>query len=254
MPAHDATLPTIIAHRGNAAEFPENTLPALESAVGLGVRHLEFDVQLTADRMPVLFHDADLRRVGGREDSVHDLTWSQLSEMPVGENSRFANRFASTCPTSLVEALDAITGWRDVTAFVEVKRSSLRRFGREPVLRRIAETVRPALDRCVLISFDLPSVRILKLMTGARIGLVLERYDEASLLEAQALQPEFLFCDIESIPQDASSLWAGPWDWAIYEVRDVQTAQRCRDFGARYVETMAVRTLLRGYEDSRRQW
>ena len=34
-------LPEIIAHRGNAIEFPENTLLALESAVALGVRHVE---------------------------------------------------------------------------------------------------------------------------------------------------------------------------------------------------------------------
>jgi glycerophosphoryl diester phosphodiesterase len=254
MATQDDALPTIIAHRGNAAEFPENTLAALESAVELGVRHLEFDVQLTADRMPVLFHDADLRRVGDREDSVHDLTWSQFAETPVGENSRFARRFAFTYPTSLAQAVDAIAGWRGVTAFVEVKRSSLRRFGREVVLRRIADVVRPVLDRCVLISFDLASVRILKLMTGARIGLVLERYDEASLLEAQALRPEFLFCNLERIPEDAAALHAGPWEWAIYEVRDVQTAQRCRRLGARYVETMAVRGLLSGYEQSRRQW
>jgi hypothetical protein len=44
------SLPTIIAHRGNAAEFPENTLEALQSAVDLGVRHVELDVQLSADR------------------------------------------------------------------------------------------------------------------------------------------------------------------------------------------------------------
>ena len=49
-----AQLPDIIAHRGNAIEHPENTLQALESAVALGVRHVEFDVQLTADHVPVV--------------------------------------------------------------------------------------------------------------------------------------------------------------------------------------------------------
>ena len=73
-------LPEIIAHRGNAIEFPENTLQALASAVELGVRHLEFDVQLTADHVPVLLHDADLERVGGRPDVVHDLNWATLAE------------------------------------------------------------------------------------------------------------------------------------------------------------------------------
>jgi len=49
-------------------------------------------------------------------------------------------------------------------------------------------------------------------------------------------------------------LWPGPWAWALYEVRDVKTARECRVRGARYVESMAVRGLLRGYEESRRQW
>jgi glycerophosphoryl diester phosphodiesterase len=72
-----AGLPEIVAHRGNAAEFPENTLQSLQSAVDLGLRWVEFDVQLTADRVPVVFHDSDLARVAGRPDSVHALPWSR---------------------------------------------------------------------------------------------------------------------------------------------------------------------------------
>ena len=79
---HGNPLPDIIAHRGNAIEFPENTLQALESAVELGLRHVEFDVQLTADHVPVVIHDADLARVGDRPDSVHSLTWPQLAANP----------------------------------------------------------------------------------------------------------------------------------------------------------------------------
>jgi glycerophosphoryl diester phosphodiesterase len=74
----DVSLPTIIAHRGNAAEFPENTLEALQSAVDLGVRHVELDVQLSSDRIPLLLHDADFRRMSGRSDSVFDLVWSRV--------------------------------------------------------------------------------------------------------------------------------------------------------------------------------
>ena len=126
---HD--LPEIIAHRGNAAEFPENTLQGLESAVSLGLRYVEFDVQVTADLVPVLMHDADLARVGGRPDCVHDLTWSALAELPVGEVQRLGHAHAFTYPPSLAQAVDTIAGWDGVTAFVEVKRSSLRRFGRD---------------------------------------------------------------------------------------------------------------------------
>lgn len=243
-------LPDIVAHRGNAIEYPENTLPAMESAVALGVRHVEFDVQLTADHVPVLFHDSDLARVAGRPESVHTLSWPQLAGIPVGEASRFGDLFARTCAPSLAQAVDAIAGWNGVTAFVEVKRASMRQFGRETVLRRVSQVLQPVLDRCVLISFDLAAIKILRLLTGARIGWVLQSYDADSLREATALAPEFLFCNLERVPIGTEQLWPGPWDWAIYEVRDLETARHCHELGARYVETMAVRSLRTAYDEA----
>jgi glycerophosphoryl diester phosphodiesterase len=247
-------LPEIIAHRGNAAEFPENTLQGLESAVSLGLRYVEFDVQLTADLVPVLMHDAVLARVGGRPDCVHDLTWSALAELPVGEVQRLGHAHAFTYPPSLAQAVDTIAGWDGVTAFVEVKRSSLRRFGREAVLKRIVQVLQPVIDRCVLISFDLPSVKILRLMTGARIGWVLPQYDAEAQQQAAELAPQFLFANLERLPAEPEPLWPGPWDWAVYEVRDLKTAKACHARGAKFVETMTVRGLLHAYAEARRQW
>jgi len=237
-------LPAIIAHRGNAAEFPENTLEALGSAVDLGIRFVEFDVQLTGDLVPVLMHDADLARVAGRTEGVHELTWATLSGIPVGDFDRLGDRYAHVRPPSLAQVADALAGWNDVTAFVEVKRASIRRLGRETVLKRVAEALRPVLDRCVFISFDLVSVRILRAMTGARIGWVLTACDEAARAQAASVAPEFLFANIERLPPAPEPLWPGPWDWALYEVRDLDTVRACRERGARYVETMDVRGLL----------
>jgi len=247
------SLPEIIAHRGNAIEFPENTLQSLASAVELGMRHVEFDVQLTADKVPVVLHDSDLQRVGGRPDVVHDTAWAQLSKMPVGENARFGRRFAYTYPPSLEQVFEAMDAWEGVTAYVEIKRASLRRFGREVVLQRIAQLLRPALDRCVVISFDLPSLRIMRQMIGARIGWVVANYGDKAMDDATSIVPEFLFANVDRLPAGLESLWPGPWDWALYEVRDLGTAQACQSIGARYVETMAVRELRDAYEESLRQ-
>jgi glycerophosphoryl diester phosphodiesterase len=248
--ATGSELPAIIAHRGNAGEWPENTLQSLQSAVDLGVRHLEFDVQLTQDKVPVLLHDADFRRVGGRPECVHDLSWSAFSAIRVGEVERLGTQHALTFAPSLAQTVQALDTWTQVTAFVEIKRASLRRFGREMVLQRIADTLEPVSDRCVLISFDLTSVQIFRAMTGTRIGWVLENYDAASRAAAERLAPEFLFCNLERVPKDTIALWAGPWDWALYEVGDVRTARACAEMGARFVESMTVRGLLAGYGTS----
>jgi glycerophosphoryl diester phosphodiesterase len=121
------------------------------------------------------------------------------------------------------------------------------------VLRRIAEVLEPALDRCVLISFDLPSIKILRLMTGARIGWVLSQYDAEARARAAELAPQFLFMNVERLPVEPQPLWSGPWDWALYEVRDLATARTCRKRGARYVETMTVRDLVHAFTASRRR-
>lgn len=50
----------VIAHRGVSAEAPENTLPAFERALEIGVVEVELDAQLSSDGVPVLFHDGTL--------------------------------------------------------------------------------------------------------------------------------------------------------------------------------------------------
>jgi glycerophosphoryl diester phosphodiesterase len=254
MTAGEVQLPTLIAHRGNAAEFPENTLEALQSAVDLGIRHVEFDVQMTSDKVPVVIHDADLARVGDSSECVHELTWSQLGKMPVGEFQRFGRRFSFTYPPSLQQVVHAMAGWPDVTAYVEIKRASIRKFGREILLKRVIETIRPVLDRCVVISFDLPSLRILRPMCGARIGWVLPDYTDEARHEAEMARPELLFCNLERLPADGSALWPGPWQWAIYEVRDLRTARELLARGAQFAETMTVRGMLALYKEAHRQW
>ncbi len=47
----------ICTHRGTSSNHPENTLAAIEHAVKLGVRVIEFDVRITKDKALVLMHD-----------------------------------------------------------------------------------------------------------------------------------------------------------------------------------------------------
>ena len=63
----------LYAHRGCPAELPENTLPAFQRAVELGVDALEMDVHLTRDGHPLVSHDPDAARMGGRPAAWRDL-------------------------------------------------------------------------------------------------------------------------------------------------------------------------------------
>lgn len=73
------------AHRGlhdNAGPAPENSLNAIKRAVQAGYG-IEFDVQLTRDRIPVVFHDETLMRVCGAEGNVRDYTYEELMQFPL---------------------------------------------------------------------------------------------------------------------------------------------------------------------------
>lgn len=50
----------VIGHRGAAGLAPENTLEGLLAGIDAGADMLEFDVRLTADKVPVLAHDAKM--------------------------------------------------------------------------------------------------------------------------------------------------------------------------------------------------
>src|SRR2546428_13622015 len=52
----------VVGHRGAAALAPENTIAAFEAGLRAGVDAIEFDVQRTADGVPVVLHDDTLDR------------------------------------------------------------------------------------------------------------------------------------------------------------------------------------------------
>lgn len=99
-------LPPVIGHRGAARRAPENTLAGLRVAAAMGVACVEFDVRLTADRVPVLFHDATLdRTTNGRGRLVH-RTLAELRRLDAG--AWFARRFAGEAVPTLAEAIGAL--------------------------------------------------------------------------------------------------------------------------------------------------
>lgn len=68
----------IIAHRGYSARHPENGTAAFEAAIAAGADFIETDVRLTRDGVPVCWHDPDLKRLAGRDESIADLTHDAL--------------------------------------------------------------------------------------------------------------------------------------------------------------------------------
>jgi glycerophosphoryl diester phosphodiesterase len=238
-------LPDLIAQRGDVAEYPENTLPALRSALELGARHVEFDVQLSADRQPVLLNDSNLQRLAGLDRNALEMTWHELAQITVCEPERFKHRHPDVAIPSLAQAAMLLATQPAVTAFVEIKRASLRTFGAEIVVRKICEVLKPIVRQCVLVSADLTAVHHVRRLSSFRIGWMLTEYSSLSALKSEALVPDFLLCDQQLLTQTHSQLWRGPWRWAISNVGSLEMATEVAGRGARLVATTAFRRLLK---------
>jgi glycerophosphoryl diester phosphodiesterase len=76
-------LPRILAHRGFAVDngATENTIQAFRAALELGATHIESDIQVTKDGVPVLFHDDDLLRVAGLPRKINELAFDELEQL-----------------------------------------------------------------------------------------------------------------------------------------------------------------------------
>jgi glycerophosphoryl diester phosphodiesterase len=90
-----------LAHRGDSRVAPENSLEALLAAVRIpGLDGVELDVQLSADGVPVVIHDADLRRVLGVHASVHELDAAALGTYGI---PRLAEVFEALPPEAFID-------------------------------------------------------------------------------------------------------------------------------------------------------
>jgi glycerophosphoryl diester phosphodiesterase len=101
------------AHRGlyeKDQSVPENSLQAFRNAAQAGYG-VELDVQLTKDKVVVVFHDDDLKRVCGVDARVDAYTFEELQSMPL-----FGT--AHRIPT-FTDVLDALGGKAPV--IVELK-------------------------------------------------------------------------------------------------------------------------------------
>ncbi len=233
----------LIALRGNAGDYPENTLPALRSAHALGVRFVLVDVQLAADEVPVVSRDAALARTAGVDVSVFDLAARELAALEVAEADRFGDRHRGTRLASLADVVDHCTSHPESTLLLDLRRESLERFGAQAVVQRVQRAVRAIRGQCVLVSRDLGAIHLARSTGTPRVGWVLPAYDSHSRLKYEALQPELLLVDADAVPADVTRLWRGPWRWVVLDVADAEAAQAWAARGADFVATSAVAPL-----------
>ena len=175
-------------HRGARGLLPENTLPAFERALALGVTTLELDVGMTRDGVLVISHDPALnpditRDAGGRYleqrgPAIHALTWIQLQSYDVGRikpGTDYARQFPEQQPVDgtriprLADLFDLVrrSGDSVVRFDIETKLSPDKPGETplpEPFARALVDEIRRAgmASRCVVQSFDWRTLQVVQ--------------------------------------------------------------------------------------------
>jgi glycerophosphoryl diester phosphodiesterase len=146
----DSPKTLLLAHRGDSRVAPENTLPAFESALRLGVDLVELDYHQSADGVPVVFHDEELDRCtdacarwGGEKILLSSRNWPDLCQLDAGH--WFGEGFAGTRLATLEAALSLICP----RAGCMIERKSGDAETLVALLKRLGYD-----NRCVVTSFD----------------------------------------------------------------------------------------------------
>lgn len=100
----------IVAHRGGSGLYPENTIEAMQNAVGIGAKNLEVDLQITKDSAVVVSHDPHV--IGyERQYPIFSMKLKDLQKLTIGDkkDDRFPNskRLKSHIPT-ITELIDSV--------------------------------------------------------------------------------------------------------------------------------------------------
>lgn len=154
-------LPRVVAHRGDSAHYPENTLEAFMSAYNMGVDVIETDIHLSRDGQVVIWHDPTLDRNTDGHGRIEDHTLEELKTYDAGYNfttdggKSFPFRGKGVQLCTLDEALKACPAQR---FNVDLKTKG------EPIVDAFIEVINKnqAKKRVVGASFHLSNLKLLR--------------------------------------------------------------------------------------------
>jgi glycerophosphoryl diester phosphodiesterase len=216
------TPPLALAHRGQRATYPEQTLEAYEAAIRLGADGIETDVQRTRDGRLAMMHDLTLDRTTSGHGPIAAEDWDAVRALDAG--SWFDPRFAGVRVPSLEETLELVVG-AGLLLCVEIKGTPADTPATAVAVARLLRD-RDLLDQVFISSFDHAALQAARNEVGDPL-LAPERLpeagpsdptiarDQAVALDAAALQHrwEDLTTAVVGAVHDAgSAIWSWPID------------------------------------------
>lgn len=152
-----------IGHRGYPARYPENTISSFQAAIELGYTHIELDVHLSKDGIPVVMHDYRIDRLTDGSGEIRSYTFNELKKFRVMINERIP---------SLEEVL--LLAKNQIIVSIELKNTKLYKGIEEKVYEVIQEV--DMMDQVYVISFNHSSLtKLRKISNEIKIGPLVKK-------------------------------------------------------------------------------
>ena len=220
----------IIAHRGYSSEAPENTIAAFDLALEAGFPHIEFDVQLSSDNIPVVIHDRSVDRTTNGSGQVNRMSAAAIQKLDAGASFRNASgKFytESKVPT-LEEVLDRYKGKAHL--YIEIKSEE------RDLPRQVANLldkngwIKPddpiihSVPGVTIISFNLDQLGLSKpLMPNVSIGWLIMELSEREMQIAKKKHFHAIFPYVHALTHDKVKVThSNGLELATWGVRNVQ--------------------------------
>ena len=226
------TTPLAMAHRGQRATSPEQTLEAYEAAIRLGAQGIETDVQRTRDGRLAMLHDLTLDRTTNGAGAIADHDWAAVRDLDAG--SWFDPRFAGCRVPSLEETIELVVG-AGLVLCVEIKGRPEDTPGTAVAVARLVRE-RGLLDQVFISSFDHEALAAARGEVGSPL-LAPERLpdvgpsdpeiavQQAVALDAAAIQhrwEDLTPAVVDAVHAAGTAIWSWPIDTLESIARSVE--------------------------------
>ncbi|XP_056638282.1 glycerophosphodiester phosphodiesterase 1 isoform X2 [Diorhabda sublineata] len=109
-----------IAHRGAGLDAPENTIEAFKKCHEKGCDIIELDVCLTADQVPIVFHDSDLERMADMNVLIKNIKYEDLANIDISVKHAYRDSFPNAHVPTLEQAVQQMLGMGQ-RIFIDIK-------------------------------------------------------------------------------------------------------------------------------------
>ncbi len=227
----------IVGHRGAAALAPENTLAGIEKAADLGCQWIETDTHLSADNVPVIFHDQTIDRCTNGSGKVEELLLQDLKKLDAGHwfNPEFVGE---SIPT--LKELFVLCQARGIGVNLELKiYNELTISTLVEQVKNIVQELKFDEQQLLLSSFSLEAVReCRRVLPQVRAGYITEDASLAYLEDLRSLGVYSVHVDHKILTQAmAQTIVEEGYELNIWTLNDPSKAKQFDELGVTHIIT-----------------